>query len=68
MNDVRFMISKENLASGAGTRLDCSRAFVQQSFVKVRKETEKASDTDIRRGMESAPLLVLARELHIFLN
>ena len=37
------------LASGPGTRLNHSRA-------KVRKETEKASDIDIRKGMESVPL------------
>ena len=28
VNDVGFMISKEDLAVGAGTRLDHSRAFV----------------------------------------
>ena len=28
VKDVRFMISKEDLASGPGTRLDHSRAFV----------------------------------------
>ena len=30
------------------------------------KRTENASDIDIRRGMESAPLLVLARKLYTF--
>ena len=51
MNDVRFVFSEEkDLASGPGTRLDHSRAFVWQSFIKVRKGTEKASDNDIRRG------------------
>ena len=36
MKDVRFVISKEeNLASGPGTRLDHSRAFVQPSFIEV---------------------------------
>ena len=30
------------------------------------KEIEKASDIDIRRGMESAPSLVLAMELYTF--
>ena len=28
VNDVGFVISKEDLASGPGTRLDHSRAFV----------------------------------------
>ena len=40
--------------------------FCATEFIKVRKGTEKASDTDIRRGAENAPLLVLARELHTF--
>ena len=37
VNNVRFMISEEDLALGPGTRLDHSRAFVVQSFVKVKK-------------------------------
>ena len=36
-------------------------------FYKSEKGTEKASDTDIRKGMKSARLLVLARELYTFL-
>ena len=67
-NDVRFVICEEDSASGPGTRLDHSRAFVSQSFIKVRKGIEKASDIDIRKGTESDPLLVLARELYTFLN
>ena len=51
VNNVSLVISEEeNLASGPGTRLDHSIAFVQQSFIKVRQGTEKASDIDIRRG------------------
>ena len=43
VNDVGFVISEEeDLASGSGTRLDHSRAFVWQSFIKLRKGTEKA--------------------------
>ena len=38
----------------------------QLHFTKERKETEKASDIDIRRGMDSAPLVALARELYTF--
>ena len=53
MNDVGFIISEEDLASGPGTRLDHSRAFVQQSFIKVKRDRER-SDTDIRRGTEGA--------------
>ena len=67
MNNVSFVISEEeNLASGPGTRLDHSRAFVQQSFIKVREGTEKASDIDIRRGMENAPLTSLIKVLYTF--
>ena len=44
VNGVRFMISKkEDLASGSRTRLDHSRAFVQQCFIQVWKWTEEAS-------------------------
>ena len=40
-SDVRFVISKEeDLASGPGTRLDHSRASVQQSFIKVQEDRE----------------------------
>ena len=35
VNDVGFLISKEDSASGPGTRFDPSRVFVQQSFIKV---------------------------------
>ena len=40
VNDVRLMISKEDLALGPGTRLNHSRAFVYQSFIKVREDRE----------------------------
>ena len=36
-------------------------------IIKVRKGAEEPSDIDIRRGTESAPSLVLARELYTFL-
>ena len=35
VKDIRFMISKEDLALGPGIRLDYLRAFVYQSFIKV---------------------------------
>ena len=56
MNYVGFVISKEDLVLGPGIRLDHSRTFVLQNFIKVRKGSEKASNIDIRRGMENAPL------------
>ena len=38
LNTVRFLISEEeDLASGSWTRLDHSRAFVWQTFIKVQK-------------------------------
>ena len=69
MNGVGFVISeKEDLTLGPGTRLDHSRAFVQQSFIKVYKGTENTSDTDIRRGTESAPLASLSKGAIYFFN
>ena len=41
VNGIGFVISEENLALGPGTRLDHSRAFVQQSFIKVSKGQRK---------------------------
>ena len=38
VNDVGSVISEEeDLASGPGSRLDHSRAFVWQSFIQVKK-------------------------------
>ena len=53
---------------GPGTRLDHSRAFVWQSFIKVRKGTEKASDIDITRGMESASFASVSKGVIYFLK
>jgi len=33
-------VISEDLALGPGTRLDHSRAFVQQSFIKVKEDRE----------------------------
>ena len=66
VNGVRFVISKEeDLAWGPGLRLQTLRTSCGKSFITVKKETEKASDTDVRRETESAPSLV-ARELCTF--
>ena len=57
MNNVGFVISKEDLALGPGTRLDGSlKSFCAAEFIKVTKGTERASDTDIRRGQKEYPL------------
>ena len=61
MNEVGFVIS-EDLASGPETRLDHSELLCGRSFI-TEKGTEEDSDIDIR----SASLLVLERELYIFL-
>ena len=53
------MISEEDLALGSGTSLDYSELLCGRSFITV-KGTEKASDVDIRRGMESAPPLLVS--------
>ena len=58
------MISKEDLASGPGTRLDHSRVLRSRVLLKYKKRQRKLL-TDIRKGTESAPL-VLARELYNF--
>ena len=68
VNNVRFVISEEDLASRPGTRLDHSRAFVEQSFIKIRKGTEKASDIDIRREMVSASLTSVNKGVIYFLS
>lgn len=50
------MISEEeDLAVGPGIIRDHSRAFVEQSFIKVRKGAEKASDTDSEGGWGCPP-------------
>ena len=62
VNSVEFLISREDLASGPGTRLDHSRAFVLQSFIKVKKERHRHQKGD----GECPPSLALARELYTF--
>ena len=60
MNDVGFMISKEeDLALGPETRLDHSGLFFGRSFITVKRDRE--------RGQRVPPSLVLARELYTFL-
>ena len=56
----------EDLTSGPRTRLDHSRAFVWQSFIKVRKGTEKASDKTSEMGWRMPPYLVLSRPYILF--
>ena len=48
--------------------LDHSRAFVQQSFISIRKGTEKASGINIRRGTENVPLASVSKGIIYFLQ
>ena len=68
VNDGGFMISEEDLALGPRTRLDHSKELLCSSFTKVRKGTEKASDIDIVRGIENAPLASVSKRVIYFLN
>ena len=62
MDSAGFKISEEeDLTSGPRTRLEHSRALAYQSFIKVRKGTEKVSDMDIRRGLENATLTSVSK-------
>ena len=63
------MISEEDdLALEPGTKLVHSRAFGWQSFIKVSKGTEKPSDIELRRGMESVPVASLSKGVIYFFN
>ena len=63
VNDVGFVISEEDQGPGLITQeLLCSRVFLSE------KGTEKASDIDIRRGTENAPLTSLRNGAIHFLN
>ena len=57
VNDVGFVISEEVLASGPGTGLITQSFCVAEVLLLYEKGTKKASDIDIRRRMESAPLI-----------
>ena len=62
MDSAKFMISEEeDLTSGPRTKVDHSRALAEQIIIKVRKGTEKASDLDIRRGLENATLTSVSK-------
>ena len=67
MNGIGFMISEEDLALGSRTRLDYSELLCGRSFITV-KGTEKTSDVDIRREIESAPLTNLSKGVIYFFS
>ena len=60
------MISEEDLALGSRTRLDNSRALVQQGFIKVKKGQRKLLTWASEGGWTVPPSLVLAREIYTF--
>ena len=57
VDNLRFVISEEDLALGPGTGLDHSTAFVWQSFIKVKKGHRKLL-TQKSVGGGVPPLLV----------
>ena len=59
VNDVKFMISYEDLASRSRTRLDQSELLWGRSLITVKQDRE-ISDMDIRRR-RVPHLLVLSR-------
>ena len=64
--NVKLMISKEGLSLGPGTRLDHSRAFVQQSFITVEKGQRKLLTQTSKGGWRMPHSVVLAGELYTF--
>ena len=64
VNGVRFLIS-ENLPLGPGMILQ--DLLYSRTLLKL-KGTEKASDTDFRRQMESVPLASVSKRVMYFLN
>ena len=60
------MISEEDLASGPGTRLDHSKAFVWQSFIEMKKGQGELLTQTSEGGWRVPPSLALARELCTF--
>ena len=60
------MISKEDLTSGSGTRLSHTELFCVAEVLLQWKRTEKASDIDIERETECAPLTSLSKALYTF--
>ena len=66
VDGVGFVISEEDLASKSGTMLDRSELLCGIIFIEVKKDSEKSSDIDIRRGKESAPLASLIKDLYTF--
>ena len=65
VNDVGFVISEEVLASGPGTGL-ITQSFCVAEVLLQWKRTEEASDIDIRRRTEGAPLTSLIKALYTF--
>ena len=59
IRDLRREFSFRTRAKASGTQ-----SFMWQKFYYSGKETEKASDIDIRRGTESAPLTSLIKALY----
>ena len=62
---LRFSASGgEKFNLGPVTRLDRSELLCNEVLLKY-KETEKASDIDIRRGQKECPLLVFSKVFYV---
>ena len=60
-----FLASRgEELDPGPVTRLDHSEFLCHKVLLKCKRK--KASDTDIRGGRKSAPLLVFSKKLYTY--
>ena len=67
VNSVRFVISEgENLASEPKITASVTQSFMWQKFYYSEKDTEKASDIDIRSWQRVPHWLVLSRSYILF--
>ena len=65
VNNVRFMISEEGLASGPGTRLDYSRALVAEFYSSERGQRKLLTQTS-GQGEGRAPPSLSKGAIYIF--
>ena len=62
-----FLASRgEKFNLGPVTRLDHSAFLCNKVLLRYKRDIEKASDIDIRRGRKSALLLVFSKKLYIY--
>ena len=67
--DYGFLISKQqDLALGPETRLDHSRSFVYQSFIKVKKGQKKLLTETSEKGQRVSPFASVSKGVIYFFN